>query len=406
METQTTSSSRTTKRLRAELKDDESLLSATSSKIFTKVLAAGTNDQEYRLSVRSKGKKTSLPTHSDLVNLMCPPFKLKFNVYGNALQNLTNSGSNRVFQTAKAMASVRGAQQVYSFFHMPVINPTVGGTGIYMSTQSLSTLIDKGKDVQNLQPNTANSIPLNTDQGYSPVRGYDQAFVFHGGYIKHTFVNTCNMDIKMTVALSKPKRAIYWDGQFGTSLQDSLLPITCALKDKKMNAPLRANHLPTQDPFMIDSCTDLTFNYSPSDRLLHTNYKVVQKQITVQPGGKVTVTVNLPPFKFMESTWNQLVANQQSSSITQATYPATFAPFCTQILDVFIKGQLVHSEDYTQVGISETSMIHTQEEYYHCRAVPFVPFNTVVYYDAINGVQPEQQVHINEEDETEDTIIN
>jgi len=335
------------------------------------------NDKKHFKSTTTHSGSRKFGLH-DIVNLICPTWKVKREGYGTFLKGFDYNGTASS-QSGKSIVWTSGLQQWSQFVHMPRTNKAIPA----ITTYSLEELVAKAVDVNNLTLTTANTAISSSTGPFTSLNGgsYEQQFCYNGGYCQHIFTNTCDHNIEMEFFISTPRRFLTadgtYDGTFNTAgpATYSLNPTTLALLDYQQNIPLRSSVAPIVQDTKIDQATDLMFTYNPSCRSLHYHWKVhAPKKCSLLPGQQVIYTVKLPSFKFTNSDWN----HTQFSGANRTAIPE-YLPFCTVILDVRCRGEICHDAAYTNVTYGAGHLTHVQKEYHSCKALPYTSSNNVVH---------------------------
>lgn len=328
-------------------------------------------------------------THRDLLDIVCPTWKVLRHWYGNCISDydFTGGAGGTLYAVgtlnSKKVQWASQRQGWNTWVHLPLSEEI-------FATYSLQQLMNKATDIRN-SATVATAVTTSLTGADNRDR-LDQAFTYNGGFVEHTFVNTCNKNLSFEFFISTPRRMLtHQNGKHG------LLPAYCALMDKQSQIP-RANALdPKTDLLDLEQSYDRMFTYSKRDQSLNYNWKVhPAKKTTLLPGQTVKFMVKLPSFKFTSSDWNTLIA--------QLPNEPQFAPFCTVVLDVRVTSELAHDADYLLVGQAAGTYIHTQREYHNCRAVPFQPKMNVVMIDDLDSGAV--TLDINAQTEAEDGFVN
>lgn len=326
----------------------------------------GVDTKHFKSRTRHSG--TQELSHRELLNIICPPFKVVREWYGNTVNNYSSGTAATVVPTRKYVTWTSPSQSWETFIHLPKSDTS-------SATYPLETLMYKARDISNW-PTQVTTTPL--DSGTQA--GYEQQMNYHGGFVQHTFTNTGNTTLTFEFFVSTPRRPLAY-----TNLQYGTLPAQCAVQDKINSVPTRNTNAPIDVPAAYDSSTDKMFTFTKHDATLHYNWKVSgPKRCNLQPGQNVIFTVHLPSFKFTESAWNKMLGR-----ITTPTFyniNPEFVPFATVILDVRVRAELCHSDDYVEVNIGSGAYTHVQKEYHHMRALPYAPTaNTVMLNNLSTG---------------------
>lgn len=266
-------------------------------------------------------------------------------------------------------------------------------TGFQNGFVTLHDLVAKVRDVNNIaMQTTPDAVP-------TFIADSERNLIYLGGKARYTIINTNTVDITVTTHVSKPKHMLLFDTIANTNpLQFyRTLPAHFALDDKLTQKPNRETLYPISQLSFPNNSNDLTFNYETTDSRRLYNYNTVSKTHRLVPGQVLEVVLDIPPFTFTESAFFLSMQHRNLSSERPM-----FLPFCTQILDIQWKGELVHTPAFDVVGNSETQIqIHRRETHTIRAGIYNPPYQQLIEYQN-DGINMPTDVHTNEE--TQETI--
>lgn len=323
-------------------------------------------------------------THRQLLDLLCPAWRVRRQWYGASYQGFDVNGNASLDATPSYVTWTSGVQAWNQHIHLPITSKA-----ITPCTYSLEELVNKSTDVNNFSLVTANPANTALTGPFSDLTTgqFEQQFNYRGGYVEHTFTNTCNHNLHMEFFISTPRRFLAGEGTYGgggfvqgTPGAYSSNPASLALYSELKNQPLVNVKVPIDPGDAVNTTSDIMFTYRKQQSLLHYNWKVsAPKRATLLPGQTLKFTVQLPAFRFTNSDWNTTLFALQAR-----TGKPTYAPFCTVILDVRARAELAHNADYSAVTYGSGTYTHIQNEYHNCRAIPFASTNNVVTINDIS----------------------
>lgn len=211
---------------------------------------------------------------------------------------------------------------------------------------------------------------------------YNHKFIYERGYTKHTFINQGLTDVFLKTFISSPRT-------FLPSTQDGHqnLPVCESLRQQFQNTMVLGTDSGaiTHNSSATNETSDLAFRLTPNDSQRNYNWTTTQtKLVKIDPGDKIDIIVNHPAFSFSESDFNTYLSvrgfTQGTETGTTITTPC-YAPFATVVLDVQCYSEI--GKDIVNNNVSSTrgELLHTQEQFHSCRAVPWVKENVVLVQD-------------------------
>lgn len=362
---------------------------------------------------KAKGDTKSYLTLQDITDILCPITRVQ-RVYRHPslkyayLPNIHDTFASAAWswQETDQLFSSSNAQGWASYVMMPTRpkNPDTLNLTNNWSGLTLQDMIFK-------QHTDGNSLNINTT-----VKDNSEAqLCYLGGFTQFTVVNVSNTDQFVTFHVSKPKRPLHFkrifaDGETNPSdLYGWTLPCLLALQDKKESLPQTDTIFPTNDNTYPNDLNDLLFSYQKTDKRRIYNWTTSTTSRKLAPGQTTVFKISHPPFKFLSSEWVQYLDLYDGNS---GFASVDFMPFCTQVLDIQFKGEMVVSREGTidphrnLVGRSAGGLLIETKEYHTYRNLPYSQKDTSITTHFYQKRVDADQDHINEENqEIEDTVI-
>lgn len=284
------------------------------------------------------------PSEKDLINLIFPKIKFRQLSYGVASTaslsgTTTASATEAVTTQGHAIFNQIGAQQFYSYQHLPLKGYASLSTG-----QTLFTLTGLTTTNQNIND------PTVWGQGVADptttIKGSYKSMFYNGGSTEHTFYNPGEVEVILDIWEVRPKT-------FNLSTET---PLNTLCVDKVINAQNTtglSNSISGAATTYLQP-TDPSFTIEKSDHQFHDKFlSTVCKRVKILPGETIRHIVSHPPFKVTNTPWwKSKIYGQYASQISASTSDIDFAPFCTVWLLVRIHGSLVTTDPASQTYAS------------------------------------------------------